>query len=135
MIQSLFKPFRSRPKTYTAVELRPSYRVPLGLLILAGILALVQPIVATLVGLLGLLLVVQTKTLRFCFTETDFDLYRGQTCIRSFPYANWSNWRIFWTPVPMLFYFREVNSIHFLPIVFDPQTLQACLEERCPRLD
>ncbi|WP_390883386.1 DUF3119 family protein [Kovacikia minuta] len=62
------------------------------------------------------------------FTETDFDIYRGEKLIRRFPYRDWQNWRIFWSPVPILFYFREVKSIHFLPILFDPKTLRLCLE-------
>jgi hypothetical protein len=37
--------------------------------------------------------------------------------------------------VPILFYFKEINSIHFLPILFDRKMLQTCLEQRCPRLD
>jgi hypothetical protein len=32
-----------------------------------------------------------------------------------------------------LFYFREVNSIHFLPMLFDPNLLTQCLNTYCPR--
>lgn len=134
MIQSLLKPFQNRPKSYAPIELTPSYKVPVGLILLALPLSVLQPFVGGFFGLLGLLLAFQAKTLRFCFNETAFELFRGETQIRSFPYAEWSNWQIFWPPVPILLYFREVKSIHFLPIVFDPRTLQACLEERCPRL-
>ncbi|MEL6164336.1 MAG: DUF3119 family protein, partial [Cyanobacteria bacterium J06628_3] len=52
-----------------------------------------------------------------------------------FPYSEWQNWRIFWNVIPLLFYFKEIKSIHFLPILFDPKTLKACLEERCPRVE
>jgi hypothetical protein len=31
----------------------------------------------------------------------------------------------------VLFYFREVSSIHFLPILFSPSQLRSCLERHC----
>ncbi|WP_410724543.1 DUF3119 family protein [Burkholderia sp. SIMBA_024] len=30
----------------------------------------------------------------------------------------------------MLFYFREVKSIHFVPFLFNPKQLKQCLEEK-----
>jgi hypothetical protein len=84
-----------------------------------------------LVGLFGLFLLVQTRMLRLRFTDSALDIYRGDTLIRHFPYAEWQHWEIFWEPVPVLFYFREVNSIHFLPIIFGPSELRACLETHC----
>jgi hypothetical protein len=85
------------------------------------------------VALFGVFLLVQTATLRLQFTSTALDIYRSGKLIRHFPYAEWENWRIFWSPAPILFYFKEINSIHFLPIIFDPQTLESCLEKYCPR--
>ncbi|BAZ06988.1 DUF3119 family protein [Calothrix sp. NIES-3974] len=117
----------------STVELPPSYNIPIILLLGAFGLVFVQPIVAGVVGLLGLFLMLQTGLIRLQFTDTDMDVYRGQTLIRRFPYREWENWRIFWHPVPILFYFKEVNSIHFLPILFNPGTLKACLEKYCPR--
>ncbi len=64
--------------------------------------------------------------------ETALDIYRSEQLIRQFPYADWQNWRIFWHRVPILFYFKEVKSIHFLPILFDPKMLETCLERHCP---
>ena len=117
------------------VELRPSYNIPL-VLILAGIpLALWQIWVGAIASLFGLFLLFQAVTLRLKFTATDLDVYRSGDRIRRFPYREWQNWRIFWTRVPILFYFKEINSIHFLPIIFDPRTLQQVLEARCPRQD
>ncbi|ARV63163.1 glycerol dehydrogenase [Nostocales cyanobacterium HT-58-2] len=118
----------------TTVELKPSYNIPLVLVIVAIPLFLVQPWVAGVFALLGLFLMFQTVTLRLFFTPTDLDIYRGEKLIRRFPYREWQNWRIFWNPMPILFYFKEVKSIHFLPILFDPNTLKACLEERCPQI-
>lgn len=80
-------------------------------------------------------LLFQAATLRLYFTETALDIYRSQQLIRCFPYRDWQNWHIYWSAVPILFYFKEVKSIHFLPILFDPKTLQACLNDRCPRIE
>lgn len=123
------------PKITSTVELKPSYNIPVVLVLMAIPGLLIQPWVGGILALLGLFLMLQAVTLRFQFTATDFDLYRGEKLLRRFPYQEWQNWRIFWNPVPILFYFKEVNSIHFLPILFDPKTLKSCLEERCPRID
>ncbi len=120
--------------TASTVQLAPSYTLPLVLVIAAIPLLLVQPWVGGAIALFGLFLMFQAVTLRLQFTETALDIYRGETLIRRFPYREWQNWRIFWPPVPILFYFKEINSIHFLPILFDPKTLKTCLEQRCPRI-
>ncbi len=116
-----------------AIVLSPSYKLPIALLVLTVPLLLVQVWAGAVVAVLGLFLLVQAATLRLQFTETDMELARGSTLVRQFPYQDWQNWRIFWSLVPVLFYFKEVNSIHFLPILFDPKALQDCLEARCPR--
>ena len=123
------------PKITSTVELKPSYNIPVVLVLVAIPVLLIQPWIGGILTLLGLFLMLQAVTLRFQFTATDFDLYRGEKLLRRFPYQEWQNWLIFWNPVPILFYFKEVNSIHFLPILFDPKTLKSCLEERCPRID
>ncbi|MBF2063484.1 MAG: DUF3119 family protein [Calothrix sp. C42_A2020_038] len=117
----------------STVELKPSYNIPLVLVITAIPLLFIQPWLAGFCAILGLFLMLQAVTVRLQFTATDLDVYRGETRIRSFPYSEWQNWRIFWNRVPILFYFKEVKSIHFLPIIFDSNTLKACLEQRCPR--
>jgi hypothetical protein len=131
--------FETMTKTYaqyavSTVELKPSYNIPVVLVIAAIPLIWVQPIAAGAIALFGLFLMFQAVTLRLQFTTTDLDVYRGEKLIRRFPYQEWQNWRIFWNGVPILFYFKEVKSIHFLPIIFDPNTLKSCLEERCPRI-
>ncbi len=123
------------PNAISTVELQPSYNIPIVLVITAIPMLLIQPWIGAILTLLGLFLMLQAVTLKFKFTATDFDLYRGEKLIRRFPYQEWQNWRIFWHPVPILLYFKEVNSIHFLPILFDPKTLKSCLEQRCPRID
>ena len=116
------------------IVLSPSYNLPITIMFLAIPLFFVQVWVSVAIALFGFFLLVQAATLRLSFTEAALDIERGQTLIRRFPYQDWQNWRVFWSPVPILFYFKEVNSIHFLPILFDPKALHACLEARCPRL-
>lgn len=115
------------------VELAPSYVIPIVLVGAAIPLLFVQVWLSAAIGLFGSFLLIQTVLLRLRFTPTDLDVYRGETLIRRFPYREWQNWEIFWSPVPILFYFREVKSIHFLPIIFDPKMLRACLEQRFPK--
>lgn len=122
------------PLSTSTVELKPSYKIPVVLVITAVPLLLVQPWVGGVIALFGLFLMFQAATVRLQFTDTDLDIYRGERLIRRFPYLEWQNWRIFWDKVPILFYFKEVKSIHFLPILFDPNTLKSCLEQRCPRI-
>lgn len=117
--------------TQDTVMLSPSYAIPIVLVLAAVPLFFVQIWVSGAIALFGLFLLIQTVTLRLYFTATALDIYRGDTLIRRFPYAEWQNWAIFWPPFPVLFYFKEVNSIHFLPILFNAQQLQICLVDRC----
>ena len=114
-------------------DLAPSYRLPLGLGAIAGGVAWIAPWPAVIIAVLAVFLGFQAATLRLRFTDTALDIYRGETRLRSFPYVDWQHWEIFWSPVPVLFYFREVNSIHFLPILFAPSQLRSGLEQHCPR--
>lgn len=123
----------SSPSTQV-VELAPSYWLPIAFVLGALPLFWVQAWVSLAIALFGVFLLIQAITLRLRFTATDLDVCRGETLIRRFPYQEWQNWRIFWQPLPILFYFKEVKSIHFLPILFDPKMLQSCLEARCPRV-
>ncbi|NEO48644.1 MAG: DUF3119 family protein [Moorea sp. SIO4A3] len=130
------------PKSTSTVELSPSYTLPIVLIIAAVTILLIQPWVslaiafgaASPIALFGLFLLFQAVTIRLQFTETALDIYRSETLIRRFPYQEWQNWEIFWTSVPILFYFSEVKSIHFIPILFDPKLLRTCLEEHFPKV-
>ncbi|MBW4576874.1 MAG: DUF3119 family protein [Aphanothece sp. CMT-3BRIN-NPC111] len=114
------------------IELKPSYTIPLVLVIAGMGLLAFQAWLSLAIAAFGLFLLFQAATIRLKFTQTALDVYRSESLIRRFPYQDWQNWQIFWRPVPILFYFKEVKSIHFLPILFDPKMLQTCLEERCP---
>ena len=124
----------SSPLSTQTVELSPSYTLPLVLIVAAVPLLLIQIWASLVIALFGLFLLLQAATIRLQFTETALDIYRLETMIRRFPYQEWQNWRIFWLSVPILFYFKEVKSIHFLPILFDPKMLKTCLEQRCPKI-
>jgi hypothetical protein len=120
------------PVTAGTVQLAPSYAIPITLIAAAIPLFFLNAWVGGVLALFALFLLIQTATLRLCFTETALDIYRGESLLRRFPYADWQTWQIFWFNVPILFYFKEVKSIHFLPILFDPKMLKTCLEQRCP---
>lgn len=122
------------PQSSQTVELAPSYGLPIGFVLVALPLFFVQAWLSLAIALFGVFLLVQAMMIRLRFTPTDLDVYRGETLIRRFPYQEWQNWRIFWQPIPILFYFKEVKSIHFLPILFDAKVLQSCLEAYCPRI-
>ena len=115
------------------IELAPSYRIPIFLILIAIASAFINIVVAIVLSVLGLFLLFQCTNIRLQFTPTALDVYSSKSLLRHFPYQEWLNWRIYWQPVPILFYFREVNSIHFLPIIFDSKTLVSCLEKYCPR--
>jgi len=123
----------SESNSLTTTELRPKYSIP-SVLAVVGIALWFLKFwaIAGILIVLSLFLTIQTATLRLIFTPIALTIYRNNTIIRSFPYQDWQNWQIFWLPVPILFYFKEVKSIHFLPIIFDPQSLKACLEMYCP---
>jgi hypothetical protein len=115
------------------VELAPSYRIPLVLILASLPLSLLKVWLGLPIALFGLFLLLQTVSIRLQFTNTDLDVYRSGQLIRRFPYREWQNWQIFWPSFPVLFYFKEVNSIHFLPVIFDAKALATCLEKYCPR--
>lgn len=115
------------------VILKPSYRLPIALAIAALPLSGLFLWAGIPVLLFAIFLGIQAATLRLHFAATALEIYRGQTQIRYFPYAGWYHWEVYWPAVPILFYFREINSIHFLPMLFDANMLTECLNARCPR--
>lgn len=131
-IVSLTSPNTIQPLPAQTIELTPRYSIPLVLIGSAIPILFFQAWLSLAIAVFGLFLMIQAATLRLQFTDTALDITRSSQLIRRFPYAEWQNWRIFWQPVPILFYFKEIKSIHFLPILFDPKTLQSCLENHCP---
>ncbi|MEL7331292.1 MAG: DUF3119 family protein [Cyanobacteria bacterium J06560_2] len=114
------------------ITLEPSYRLSISIVMLSLPLIAIQPIFGTIVALLGLFLLYQTTSIKILFTPTSLEVRRNDSLLKTFPYAEWESWRVFWQPVPILFYFKEVNSIHFLPVLFDPIALTEQLQTHCP---
>ena len=117
--------------TAVATALNPSYKLSIGIILLSLPLLFVQLWVGIVLALLGLFLLYQTTAIRLIFTAVALEVKRNETLLKTFPYEEWESWKIFWAPVPILFYFKEVNSIHFVPVLYDPQQLRAELEARC----
>jgi hypothetical protein len=129
---TISNPFVDPDIASQATKLSPNYVISV-VIVLAGLpLIPIQPIAAGVVAIFGLLLVYQTATIRLVFTATDLEVYRSQEKFRTFPYQEWQDWKVFWFGFPILFYFKEIKSIHFLPVLFDPQMLKTCLEKHIP---
>jgi len=134
----------SSASTSKTITLSPDYRLSLAVFVIglaliflgntlvfsSKILALVAVILGIIISLFSFFLMLQTVIIRLTFTETSLEVYRSEKRIRQFPYEDWLNWKIFWPSVPILFYFREVKSIHFVPVLFSPKQLKQCLEEK-----
>ncbi|MEO0869143.1 MAG: DUF3119 family protein [Cyanobacteria bacterium J06642_11] len=118
----------SSPASSAPPTLSASYRLPLVLIAIALPTFLLQPWVSLIIALFGGFLLFQTTVIRLVFEAEALIVCRNQTVLRRFPYQDWQSWSIFWSPVPILFYFREVKSIHFLPILFNPRELRQQLE-------
>jgi hypothetical protein len=116
------------------VILAPRPWLPLGILALGLALLPLQrlwggaAIAAGVVGLLGLFLLLQTLLLRLQFSDEALLVWSRSRLLRRFPYSDWLGWTVFWGPLPVLFYFRERQSPHLLPVIFDATALRQQLE-------
>ena len=125
------------PPKKGAVSISPSPRLPLLILVLGpALLPLpLHPWPTLINSLIALALVVQSYSLRLEFEERALIVWRGSQELRRFPYEQWLTWRLFGAWLPGLFYFRETQSIHFLPILFSPKQLREQLELRVGALE
>jgi hypothetical protein len=128
----------SQQAPIASVVLAPRIWVPLGVIVL-GLLSLglrpwwnAAPWLALVVSLFGLFLLIQSQILRLEFEAEALVVWRQEQELRRFPYADWLEWKVFWSGVPVLFYFRERQSIHLLPMLFDAITLRDQLIRRVP---
>lgn len=87
------------------------------------------------VALFSLFLLLQAYSLRLEFCADTLVVWRGSQELRRFPYQDWLSWRLFAPWLPGLFYFREVKSIHLLPILFDAEELKRQLQRRLGALE
>lgn len=112
------------PDPSNGTILAPRPWVPLAVVVLGlGCLAL-NIWAALVVSLFGLFLLLQSQLLRLQFSADALLVWRGEQVLRRFPYSEWLGWKLFWGPIPVLFYFREQRSIHLLPVLFDATTLR-----------
>jgi len=122
------------------VTLAPRFWVPLGVVGLGlatlPLAQLWQPAlwISLVVSVFGLLLLLQSVLLRLTFTGEALLVLRQGTLLRRFPYSDWLGWKLFWPALPVLFYFRERNSIHLLPLLFDATVLREQLGARLTQL-
>jgi len=112
------------PDPSQGVILAPSPWLPLAVVALGLPSLLINLWLALVVSLFGLFLLIQSQILRLQFSADALLVWRGSTVLRRFPYSEWLNWIVFWPALPVLFYFREQRSIHFLPVLFDATTLR-----------
>ena len=119
------------------VTLRPDPRLPLLVVALgAALLPLpLHPWPTLVVALFGVFLLIQTASLRLEFEQRALIVWQNGRELRRFPYDQWLAWRLFAPWLPGLFYFREIQSIHFLPILFSPGELREQLELRVGALE
>ena len=120
-----------------SVTLSPDARLPL-LVVALGLALLPLPLSpwpTAVVVLFGLFLMLQTASLRLEFEERALIVWQNGRELRRFPYDQWLTWRLFAPWLPGLLYFRETQSIHFLPILFSPGELRDQLEQRVGALE
>lgn len=120
------------PNANTTTTLTPSFKLPIAMVLLSLPLLFVQLVAGIVWALLSLFLLYQTTAIRLTFTPTALEVSRNDSLLKTFPYAEWESWKIFWPPVPILFYFKEVNSIHFVPVLYDPAQLREQLVLHSP---
>ena len=123
--------------TPASVTLSADARLPL-LVVGLGVALLPLPLSpwpTVVVVLFGVFLLIQTASLRLEFEEQALIVWQNGRELRRFPYDQWLTWRLFAPWLPGLFYFRETQSIHFLPILFSPTQLREQLELRVGPLE
>ena len=129
------------PESPQPVVLRPHFGVSVSVVILGLACLALLPLwsgalwVALSITLFGLFLVLQTALLRLEFSAEDLVVRRGGAELRRFPYEAWLSWRLFWPALPVLLYFRERQSIHLLPVLFDAAALRQQLQQQLPGLE
>jgi hypothetical protein len=115
-------PFRPQARGVIVVPPRPWLSlavIAFGLVATRWLLA-----VGVLVAVFGLFLGFQTATVRIVFAAEQFEVWQYRRRVVGFPYKEWRNWKVFWPGLPILFYFREVYSPHFLPMLFSDRILR-----------
>ncbi len=113
----------------------PRAWVATGILILSIASGIIYFPAGLVLAIFSIFLYIQTAILQLTFSADALLVTRKSwgapaVEIKRFPYKEWQYWQIFWPRFPVLFYFREINSIHFLPMLFNADQLQSELKQR-----
>uniref|UniRef100_A0A0C9QKY6 TSA: Wollemia nobilis Ref_Wollemi_Transcript_29400_1080 transcribed RNA sequence n=1 Tax=Wollemia nobilis TaxID=56998 RepID=A0A0C9QKY6_9CONI len=125
----------------------PDYRIPVILTGFAGALIYKDNLLlATPIGLLGLLLFFQTTRVRFVFDDEALEVRVGNELKESgenvfvggknrWKYSSFVNWELWWPNFPILVYFKETQTkpegqVHFFPVIFNGKQLYDVMVER-----
>lgn len=113
----------------------PRAWVATGMLIISIASGIIYFPAGLVLAIFSIFLFIQTAILQLTFSADALLVTRRSwgapaVEIKRFPYKEWQYWQIFWPRFPVLFYFREINSIHFLPMLFNANQLQIELKRR-----
>lgn len=113
----------------------PRAWVATGMLIISIASGIIYFPAGLVLAIFSIFLFIQTAILQLTFSADALLVTRRSwgapaVEIKRFPYKEWQYWQIFWPRFPVLFYFREINSIHFLPMLFNANQLQIELKQR-----
>lgn len=113
----------------------PRAWVATGMLIVSIVSGIIFFPAGIVLAIFSIFLFIQTAILQLTFSADALLVTRRSwgapaVEIKRFPYKEWQYWQIFWPRFPVLFYFREINSIHFLPMLFNANQLQIELKQR-----
>ena len=127
----------SKSESKDSVTISPSFQLPIILIVLSFMLLFLNiGIWPTIVSSsFSFFLLLQTFTLRINITKEDFVVLQLGKEIRRFPFKNWIAWKLFLPDLPGIFYFRETNSPHLLPILFNPKQLKEELLKKVDSLE
>ncbi|OVA00427.1 Helicase [Macleaya cordata] len=135
LVKSLFGSGKKRVVKRETVIPDPDYRLPVVFLGLAGGLAYTDNLIGAVpLGLIGLLLLVQTTRVKFVFDDEALEVKIGEQLRESgenvfvggqnrWKYSTFVNWELWWPNFPILVYFKETQTkpegqIHFFPVIF-----------------
>tara|TARA_Y100001934_G_scaffold94943_1_gene117149 strand:- start:291 stop:698 length:408 start_codon:yes stop_codon:yes gene_type:complete len=127
----------SKSESKDSVTISPSFQLPIILIVLSFMLLFLNiGILPTIVSAsFSFFLLLQAFTLRINITKEDFVVLQLGKEIRRFPFKNWIAWKLFLPDLPGIFYFRETNSPHLLPILFNPKQLKEELLKKVDSLE
>tara|TARA_Y100000589_G_scaffold281920_2_gene279123 strand:+ start:2209 stop:2610 length:402 start_codon:yes stop_codon:yes gene_type:complete len=115
----------------------PYYQLPIILIFLSFMLLFLNIGIwpTVLSASFSFFLLLQAFTLRLKITNNELIVLQLGKEIRRFPFSNWISWKLFFPNIPGIFYFREKESPHLLPILFNPTQLKSQLLDKVKDLE